>query len=248
MVTTTILEINNLRKSYGQNEILKVINLQLLPGKITGFLGRNGAGKTTLMKCILGLTANYQGEMTFNGQYLNTTDTQTKMKIGSLVDVQFYEDLNAYDNLMLSIRLIDSIPRKKRKQMIMESLEFVELSNASKKKVKNFSFGMKQRLALALSLITKPELLILDEPFVGLDPIGVEEVKELLQKLCREHGTAILFSSHQMQEVCDLTDNILVLSNGVISYSDQNTHVENQQAQLIEQMKFEQKKIYRSFS
>jgi ABC-2 type transport system ATP-binding protein len=121
--------------------------------------------------------------------------------------------------------------------MIMESLEFVELSNASKKKVKNFSFGMKQRLALALSLITKPELLILDEPFVGLDPIGVEEVKELLQKLCREHGTAILFSSHQMQEVCDLADNILVLSNGVISYSDQNTHVENQQAQLIEQMK-----------
>ena len=174
MVTTTILEINNLRKSYGQNEILKGINLQLLPGKITGLLGRNGAGKTTLMKCILGLTANYQGEMTFNGQYLNTTDTQTKMKIGSLVDVQFYEDLNAYDNLMLSIRLIDSIPRKKRKQMIMESLEFVELSNASKKKVKNFSFGMKQRLALALSLITKPELLILDEPFVGLDPIGVE--------------------------------------------------------------------------
>ena len=233
MVTTTILEINNLRKSYGQNEILKGINLQLLPGKITGLLGRNGAGKTTLMKCILGLTANYQGEMTFNGQYLNTTDTQTKMKIGSLVDVQFYEDLNAYDNLMLSIRLIDSIPRKKRKQMIMESLEFVELSNASKKKVKNFSFGMKQRLALAL-------LLILDEPFVGLDPIGVEEVKELLQKLCREHGTAILFSSHQMQEVCDLTDNILVLSNGVISYSDQNTHVENQQAQLIEQMKLEE--------
>ena len=175
MVTTTILEINNLRKSYGQNEILKGINLQLLPGKITGLLGRNGAGKTTLMKCILGLTANYQGEMTFNGQYLNTTDTQTKMKIGSLVDVQFYEDLNAYDNLMLSIRLIDSIPRKKRKQMIMESLEFVELSNASKKKVKNFSFGMKQRLALALSLITKPELLILDEPFVGLVPIGFEE-------------------------------------------------------------------------
>ncbi|MDT2424588.1 ATP-binding cassette domain-containing protein [Enterococcus avium] len=115
MVTTTILEINNLRKSYGQNEILKGINLQLLPGKITGLLGRNGAGKTTLMKCILGLTANYQGEMTFNGQYLNTTDTQTKMKIGSLVDVQFYEDLNAYDNLMLSIRLIDSIPRKKKK-------------------------------------------------------------------------------------------------------------------------------------
>jgi ABC-type multidrug transport system ATPase subunit len=114
MATTTILEINNLRKSYGQNEILKGINLQLLPGKITGLLGRNGAGKTTLMKCILGLTANYQGEMTFNGQYLNTTDTQTKMKIGSLVDVQFYEDLNAYDNLMLSIRLIDSIPRKKK--------------------------------------------------------------------------------------------------------------------------------------
>lgn len=236
-MTTTILEITDLRKSYGHNEILKGIDLQLLPGKITGLLGRNGAGKTTLMKCVLGLTANFEGKMLFNGHNLNTTDTQTKMKIGSLVDVQFYEDLNAYDNLMLSIRLIDSIPRKDRKRMIQESLEFVELNNAAKKKVKNFSFGMKQRLALALSLITKPELLILDEPFVGLDPIGVEEVKGILRKLCRERGTAILFSSHQMQEICDLTDNILVLSNGIISYSDQNTHFENQQAQLIELMK-----------
>ncbi|MGM0169387.1 bacitracin transport system ATP-binding protein [Enterococcus sp. AZ135] len=236
-MATTILEITDLQKSYGHNTILKGINLQLLPGKITGLLGRNGAGKTTLMKCVLGLTANYKGSMTFNGRTLNTTDTQTKMKIGSLVDVQFYEDLNAYDNLMLSIRLIDSIPRKERRPMIQESLAFVELDNAAKKKVKNFSFGMKQRLALALSLITKPELLILDEPFVGLDPIGVEEVKVLLRKLCDERGTAILFSSHQMQEVCDLTDDILVLSNGVISYSDQNTHFENQQAHLIELMK-----------
>lgn len=236
-MTTTILEINDLRKSYGHHEILKGIDLQLQSGKITGLLGRNGAGKTTLMKCILGLTANFKGEMTFNGERLNTRDTGTKMKIGSLVDVQFYEDLNAYDNLMLSIRLIPSIPRNERKRMVQESLEFVELDTAAKKKVKNFSFGMKQRLALALALITKPELLILDEPFVGLDPIGVEEVKELLQKLCHERGTAILFSSHQMQEVCDLTDTILVLSNGVIGYSDQNTHFENQQAQLIELMK-----------
>ena len=234
---TTILEINDLEKNYGSNEILKGIDLQLLPGKITGLLGRNGAGKTTLMKCVLGLTANYRRQMTFKGRNLDSADKRTKMKIGSLVDVQFYEDLNAYDNLMLSVRLIDSIPKRNRKQVIQESLEFVELSNAARKKVKNFSFGMKQRLALALALITKPELLILDEPFVGLDPIGVEEVKDLLRKLCRERKTAILFSSHQMQEVCDLTDNILVLSNGVISYSDQNTHYENQQAQLIELMK-----------
>lgn len=236
-MTKTLLEIKDLRKSYGHHDILKGIDLQLLPGKITGLLGRNGAGKTTLMKCILGLTAHFQGTILFNGHRLVTADTQTKTKIGSLVDVQFYEDLNAYDNLMLSIRLIDSIPRKKRKQMIQESLAFVELSSAAKKKVKNFSFGMKQRLALALALITQPELLILDEPFVGLDPIGVEEVKELLRKLCHERGTAILFSSHQIQEVCDLTDTILVLSNGIISYSGQNTHFENQQAQLIEQMK-----------
>ena len=189
------------------------------------------------MKCVLGLTTNYHGKMTFNGKDLNTTDTETKMKIGSLVDVQFYEDLTAYDNLLLSLRLIQSLSRKERKQLIQESLEFVELSNAAKKKVKNFSFGMKQRLALALSLITKPDLLILDEPFVGLDPIGVEEVKELLKKLCQERGTAILFSSHQMQEVCELTDNILVLSNGVISYSEHNEHFDNQQAQLIELMR-----------
>ncbi|GCF94630.1 hypothetical protein NRIC_25210 [Enterococcus florum] len=236
-MTATILTINDLRKSYGRTEILKGIDLELLPGKITGLLGRNGAGKTTLMKCVLGLTSHYQGRLIFCGSPLDTSDTASKNRIGSLVDVQFYEDLNAYDNLMLSIRLIPSIPKKERKRRIKESLAFVELSNAARKKVKNFSFGMKQRLALALALITEPELLILDEPFVGLDPIGVEEVKELLKKLCRERGTAILFSSHQMQEVCDLTDHILVLSNGVISYADQNSHVDDQQAQLIELMK-----------
>ncbi|MGG5372077.1 ABC transporter ATP-binding protein [Enterococcus sp. AZ196] len=236
-MTTTILEINDLHKSYGKADILKGIHLELVPGKITGLLGRNGAGKTTLMKCVLGLTTNFDGELTFRGKRLDSSDTRVKAKIGSLVDVQFYEDLNAYDNLMLSIRLTDSIPKSARKQRIQESLAFVELGNAARKKVKNFSFGMKQRLALALALITEPELLILDEPFVGLDPIGVEEVKELLKKLCRERGTAILFSSHQMQEVCDLTDNILVLSGGVISYSDENRHFENQQARLIELMK-----------
>jgi ABC-2 type transport system ATP-binding protein len=236
-MNTPILEITNLQKSYGKVPILKGINLQLLPGKITGLLGRNGAGKTTMMKCVLGLTATFQGTLIFQGKPLNSTDTRTKTRIGSLVDVAFYEDLNAYDNLMLSIRLIDAIPKCERKKRIQESLEFVELTNAARKKVKNFSFGMKQRLALALSLMTEPELLILDEPFVGLDPIGVDEVKELLRKLCLERGTAILFSSHQMQEVCDLTDNILVLSNGIISYSGENNRFENQQAHLIERMK-----------
>lgn len=236
-MSTPILEINNLQKSYGKTQILKGIDLQLLPGKITGLLGRNGAGKTTMMKCVLGLTATFQGTLLFQGKPLNSVDTKTKARIGSLVDVEFYEDMTAYDNLMLSIRLIDSIPKSERKHRIQESLAFVELTNAARKKVKNFSFGMKQRLALALSLITEPELLLLDEPFVGLDPIGVEEVKEILHKLCLERGTAILFSSHQMQEVCDLTDNILVLSNGVISYSGENNRFENQQARLIELMK-----------
>lgn len=236
-MTATILEINDLHKSYGKADILKGINLELVPGKITGLLGRNGAGKTTLMKCVLGLTTNFDGKLVFRGTALDMTDTKVKAKIGSLVDVQFYEDWNAYDNLMLSIRLTNTIPKNERKQRIQDSLAFVDLENAARKKVKNFSFGMKQRLALALALITEPELLILDEPFVGLDPIGVEEVKGLLKKLCQERGTAILFSSHQMQEVCDLTDNILVLSNGVISYSDENMHFENQQARLIELMK-----------
>ena len=236
MNTQYVVETHQLCKQYGKQYAVNHMDMHIKKGDIYGFIGRNGAGKSTTLKMIAGLIHSNFGEIKLFG---GPSDNQiAHQRIGILIEeAGLYPHLNAYDNLMLSIRLIDSIPRKKRKQMIMESLEFVELSNASKKKVKNFSFGMKQRLALALSLITKPELLILDEPFVGLDPIGVEEVKELLQKLCREHGTAILFSSHQMQEVCDLTDNILVLSNGVISYSDQNTHVENQQAQLIEQMK-----------
>lgn len=231
----SLLTIRNLQKNYGKFTVLKKINLSLEPGKIVGLLGRNGAGKTTLMKCALGLIVDYKGNITFKGEKISHSEVKTK--IGSLVDVTFFEDLTAYDNLMLAIRLIPTIPKNKRKQLIRDNLAFVGLTNVTKKKIKHFSFGMKQRLALALSLISEPELLILDEPFVGLDPIGTQEVKELLRKLCTTQQTAILFSSHQIEDVCDLVDHILVLNHGLIVYSEKNTHLANQQVQLIELIK-----------
>lgn len=231
----SILSIKNLQKNYGKTTVLKKVNLSLEPGKITGLLGRNGAGKTTLMKCVLGLIVDYHGNIFFKGEKITPSDTF--LNVGSLVDVAFFEDLTAYDNLMLAIRLTPSIPKNKRKPLIQEKLAFVELTQAARKKVKHFSFGMKQRLALALSLITEPEVLILDEPFVGLDPIGTQEVKDLLIKLCHTKKTAILFSSHQMEEVCDLSDQLLILNHGLIAFSEENTHHSDQQTQLIELMK-----------
>lgn len=120
---------------------------------------------------------------------------------------------------------------------IDEILEFVDLADAKKKRVKTFSFGMKQRLALAQALITKPELLILDEPFVGLDPIGIEETTSRLKQLCKKQNTSIIFSSHQLTEVEELADEIAVLSRGKITCMDTYKNIRQSGQSLIELMK-----------
>ena len=114
---------------------------------------------------------------------------------------------------------------------------FVGLENFSQKNVRSFSFGMKQRLALAQAILTEPALLILDEPFVGLDPIGIEDVKTLLRRLCRKSQTTIIFSSHQLTEVCDLADDIMVLKGGEICYFDTYSHTKEQQTSLVDLMR-----------
>ena len=121
-----------------------------------------------------------------------------------------------------------------RAKRISELLDFVGLTSSADKNVRTFSFGMKQRLALAQSLLTNPDLLILDEPFVGLDPVGIEDTKHLLLTLCREQNTSIIFSSHQLNEVCDLADDIIILSEGFIKVSDTYKNLENSGVSFID--------------
>lgn len=234
MDETVILDVRHLQKGYRDFLVLKDVTFQMEQGHILGLIGKNGAGKTTLMKSILGLNGGYQGEIFFQGQRLNRSSEEQKAQIGSLVDVVFYEDISACQNLKLAMMLTKAIPADKREERIRELLSFVGLDHVGRKSVRSFSFGMKQRLALALSLLTEPALLVLDEPFVGLDPIGMEEVKELLRRLCKENKTSIIFSSHQLSEVCDLADDIMVLNDGMIRYSDTYENTKKQGMSLVE--------------
>lgn len=232
-----LLDIRHLQKGYKNFPVLKDVTFQCREGRILGLIGKNGAGKTTLMKSILGLNVNYHGTILFDGKELCPSDGKVKKKMGSLVDVVFYEDMTAWQNMKVAMMLTSSAPSSEQKRRIDELLSFVGLTQAKNKCVRNFSFGMKQRLALAQSLITRPKILILDEPFVGLDPIGIEEVKELLRSLCRENQTAIIFSSHQLTEVGDLADDIVVLNDGEIKYSGTYEKLKKSGKSLIELMR-----------
>lgn len=237
MKENVILEIRHLQKGYKKFPVLKDVTFQVQRGHILGLIGKNGAGKTTLMKSVLGLNTNYQGEIFFHGEKMDASSERMKSKIGSLVDVSFYDDMTAFQNMKTIMMLTKAVEVSKQNQRIKELLSFVGLENAGKKSVRSFSFGMKQRLALAQTLITKPDLLVLDEPFVGLDPVGIEDVKKLLQQLCRENHTSIIFSSHQLNEVCDLADDIAVLSEGTIKYSDTCKNMTDEGRSLVELMR-----------
>ncbi|MBD5475354.1 MAG: ABC transporter ATP-binding protein [Lachnospiraceae bacterium] len=237
MSENIILDVRHMQKGYKKFPVLKDVSFQIKQGHILGLIGKNGAGKTTLMKSILGLNTNYQGEIIFHGAKMTASNETMKSEIGSLVDVNFYDDMTAYRNLKVAMMLTKAIHGSEQDERIRELLSFVGLETSANKSVRSFSFGMKQRLALAQALITKPVLLILDEPFVGLDPIGIEEVKSLLRQLCRENETSIIFSSHQLTEVCDLADDIVVLSDGMIKYSDTYENMKNSNISMVELMR-----------
>lgn len=211
-----ILELRHLQKAYGRHEVLKDISFSVRRGEILGLLGKNGSGKTTLMKSVLGLLA-HSGEVIFDGKTLNPREARAMNRIGVLVDTAFFEDMTAYDNLKI---LMLSTPFRDNRRMgrdIMDLLTLVGLEENAKERVKGFSFGMKQRLALAQTLMNEPELLILDEPFVGLDPPGITLVKEKLAELCRRR-TAIIFSSHQLAEVEELSEEIVAIEDGYVRF------------------------------
>ncbi len=212
-----ILEVRHLQKAYGRHEVLKDISFTVRQGEIVGLLGKNGSGKTTMIKSILGLL-NHSGEVFFEGKRLDSKDSCAMNRIGVLVDTAFFDDMSAYDNLKI---LMMSTPYRNNTHMkkdIMELLEFVGLEESAKEHVKGFSFGMKQRLALAQTLINEPKLLILDEPFVGLDPLGIVLVKEKLTELCKKKNAAIIFSSHQLAEVAELSEDLVVIEDGHVKY------------------------------
>ncbi len=197
--------------SYGRQKILENVDIDLSPGECVGIVGVNGCGKTTLMKMILGFTSQTKGYIQFEGDPNYHTKRKTLNKIGFLLDCRLFEDFSAYDNLKLFSMYSSSFDKSGLDKRINKLLKFVGL-DSSKKLVKSYSFGMKQRLGLALALLDDPEFLILDEPFVGLDPAGVRVLLDYIVKLRREKGVTILISSHQLHEIEEICDYFLFIN------------------------------------
>lgn len=206
-----IIQTNNLTKKYGQLISVDCLNLHVPKGKIYGLLGRNGAGKTTTMKMLLNLVKPTSGSIILFGEDYKETGQKTYYRIGSIIETpSFYENLTARENLKILARLRG----QHRKDTIENALSIVGLENENNKVFKEYSLGMKQRLGIAAAIMHEPEVLILDEPINGLDPIGIPEIRNYLLRLCKEKGTTILISSHVLSEIEQMADVIGVMHEG----------------------------------
>lgn len=201
-----VIELQRLTKRYGSQTAVNGLNLSISKGEIFGLLGPNGAGKTTTILMMLGLTEPTSGSARVCGLDPARRPLQVKRRVGYMPDdVGFYEDRTALDNLMFTARL-NRIPAERARRQAMELLERVGLSGALTKRVGAFSRGMRQRLGIADVLIKQPEVIILDEPTLGIDPEGVRELLQLIRDLSRKEGLTVLLSSHhlhQVQQICD---------------------------------------------
>lgn len=203
-----MLKIQNLTKIYGKNTVLDHVNMNIPKGKVYGLIGPNGAGKSTIMKILTGLISKTSGSIIFEGREWSRRDLQ---KIGSIIEEPpLYKNLNAYDNMKVVTTML-GVPDN----VILPLLEKVGLGKIDRRPVKQFSLGMKQRLGIAISLINSPKLLILDEPTNGLDPIGIQELREIIESFKAE-GMTIMISSHILSEVEHLSDYIGFIYEGKI--------------------------------
>lgn len=197
-------------KSYGELEVLKDVSISCKAGDIHGLIGANGAGKTTLFKIFLGLVTPDSGTVSF-------FSTGAKKAGGIIEKPALYGYLSASDNLKVFAGIQEISLQKKQ---VIEALHRVGLSQDRRDPVSNFSTGMKQRLAIAIALLNNPSCLILDEPFSGLDPLGIAAFGEFIQQLAAKEGLCILLSSHIIDEMSRLCNHLSVLKNGKITHSD----------------------------
>lgn len=209
-----ILTVNALKKTYGRFNALNGVSMNVPKGSIYGFVGKNGAGKTTLMRLICGLQFATEGEFTLYGQSsLSPGINKARRRIGAVVETpSVYLDMTAEDNLKQQYRVI-GVPGF---EGIREILEMVGLGDTGKKKARNFSLGMRQRLGIAVALCGSPDFLLLDEPINWLDPQGIVEIRELILKLNRERQITVLISSHILDELSRLATHYGFIDNGRI--------------------------------
>ena len=230
MVNDYIIETHNLTKKYGSQTSVSHLNIHVKKGRIYGLLGRNGAGKTTTMRMLLGLTAPTSGEVTIFGKPFQGNEKNILPRIGCLIESPgFYPNLTGTENL----KIFAELRGLRSPKYIKNALELVNLPYRDKKLFSQYSLGMKQRLAIALAVMHNPELLILDEPINGLDPIGIAEVRDFIRELCDTSGKTILISSHILSEISLLADDVGIIDHGKLLEEESLKELEAKNAKFI---------------
>lgn len=206
-----VIETRNLVKAYKGKVVVDSVNVHVKRGEIYGFVGPNGAGKSTVMKMLLNLVKPDSGEVFLWGERICDGSFECLKRIGSIIEnPYFYEKITGYQNLDLHCEYMGY----HNKERIQEVLQLVGLHDIEEKRVSHYSMGMKQRLAIARAILTRPELLILDEPINALDPEGIREMRMLLHQISQECGTTIFISSHILSEVEQIADTVGIIQSG----------------------------------
>ena len=225
-----IIATENLSKEYDGVYRVQDLDIRVKEGDIYGFLGPNGAGKSTTMKMLLGLVKPTSGTIEIMGKLFNEKNRKGILQsVGSLIEApSYYGHLTGHENMELIRKLLD-LPQKN----IDEAIYIVRLENQMEKKVKNYSLGMKQRLGIAMALARKPKLLILDEPTNGLDPAGIEEIRELIKTLPSKYGMTVMISSHILSEIDQMATIIGIINQGSLIFQERMSVLDEQRKPQI---------------
>jgi ABC-2 type transport system ATP-binding protein len=229
-VSETILKATNISKVYGKHKALDKVSVEIKRGMIYGLIGENGAGKSTFMRVIMGLISIDEGQIELFGESGATGLQRARRKMGQSIETPaLYPELTARENLRVQAANGGVSERE-----IDDLLRLMNLENTGKKKAKNFSLGMRQRLAIASALITHPEFLILDEPTNGLDPSGIVEMREIIGRLVTERGMTVLLSSHLLDELSQVATHYGILHHGKLISEFSREELADQTRQYIE--------------
>ena len=229
-----VLVLQQVSKKFGRQYALTDVSLTIKKGDIYGLIGKNGAGKTTLIKVITQLLEASSGNVSLFGSQNYQEWTQSLKRVGSVIETPVaHNHLTAYENLSYYCKL-RHIPHADK--VIRETLEYVDLTDTGKKKFRDFSLGMKQRLGLAIALLTRPDLMILDEPINGLDPVGIKEFRQLVQRLNEELGMTFIISSHILSELYLVGTRFGIIEEGRLIREISKAEFEEQSEDYIDQL------------
>lgn len=225
-----IVATDNLSKEYDGVYRVQELDIRIKEGDIYGFLGPNGAGKSTTMKMLLGLVKPTSGTIEIMGKPFNEKNLRDILaSVGSLIESpSYYGHLTGRENMEIIRRLLD-LPKKN----IEEAVHIVRMENQMEKKVKNYSLGMKQRLGIAMALARFPKLLILDEPTNGLDPAGIEEMRELIKMLPKQYGMTVMISSHILSEIDQMATVVGIINQGCLIFQERMSDLDMQREPQI---------------